>query len=1019
MKIKLQIFTVALCIGLFFFVNTAKAVTTYTFNATGSPHLTASWDKVPGGGHPTFTAAGNVYQFKSAGTLTAVWTVSGASSKVQILSGGTFSDGGFKADFSGATGGCAVASGGTLQIKNSSSVFGTLNLSSPSSTVDYATTAGTQIMLAGIYYNLTISGSATMQLGGSTTVQNVLTINAGKSITLGGGTLSLNGTLSGSGTITGDNSATINIGTSSNLGTLSFTAGSRVLNSLYISNAALGNTVTLGSDLVIQDDGSFLSTFEFDLGTLNLNGHTLSTDVTCQVITLPNTAADGVITGSSTSNLSISCDPSTGLINNSIFMDQTTTGTTNALSCLTLNDGGAAQTLTIGNTLNVIDSIVPKAGTIASGGNVNLMFSSATKTGRVGVMNATGAITGNVTTKIQRPAGNTDWILMGYPGIVPAASDFTVYQGQFPMRCSHCPDGYSGFTSVDYWSETTGLDFSGATGYTEIGNTTDPMSNGVGYWFYMGQTNGTTVAIPITVTGTAQSAAGSGISMPLTANHTGYNLLANPVPSPISWTALRAGNGNVSTTYQVYSPNFPGGANYTTWDVITGGDGSGLLSDIIVPGQGFYAVASANTTLTLFEGAKRSGGSQGLVKLANPTVQSTGVNYFKLYVTGSNNQFNSATFEFNTNAVSGQDVYDAQKLPSGVAGALTVSSAAYGQDLAINALPALTQNYSIPVKMTTSNTGSYQITPADMQNMPNGVCIKLHDNYTGTDYDVLQGSFNVTLTDTETVARFTLNVTVTPLAITTNANQATCHAKNDGLITAVGNDAGPWNYTWKDATGTIVKTTTNKATADSLTGLNNGVYTVEVSTVGSCNSATQTFTITAPASASAIFMASAQVNVGDNVGFTNTSANATNYIWNFGDGDISSMQTPTYVYNNPGTYTITLSAINANCNDTATFKQVIVVNATTGIKQANSGNGNISISNDATGTYIQFDYTNQTKVNITVCNVLGQTLLNNAGLNVVNDKIYLNVADNKNQVLYVTITNLNNNQQTTKKFINN
>ena len=166
-------------------------------------------------------------------------------------------------------------------------------------------------------------------------------------------------------------------------------------------------------------------------------------------------------------------------------------------------------------------------------------------------------------------------------------------------------------------------------------------------------------------------------------------------------------------------------------------------------------------------------------------------------------------------------------------------------------------------------------------------------------------------------------------------------------------------------------------------------------------------------------MASAQVNVGDNVGFTNTSANATNYIWNFGDGDISSMQTPTYVYNNPGTYTITLSAINANCNDTATFKQVIVVNATTGIKQANSGNGNISISNDATGTYIQFDYTNQTKVNITVCNVLGQTLLNNAGLNVVNDKIYLNVADNKNQVLYVTITNLNNNQQTTKKFINN
>ena len=90
------------------------------------------------------------------------------------------------------------------------------------------------------------------------------------------------------------------------------------------------------------------------------------------------------------------------------------------------------------------------------------------------------------------------------------------------MECLNCPDGYSqSFTSVDYWSETAALDLSGATGYTEISNTTDPMSNGTGYWFYMGQAIPTTVAIPITVTGSVASAAGAGITMPLTANHTG------------------------------------------------------------------------------------------------------------------------------------------------------------------------------------------------------------------------------------------------------------------------------------------------------------------------------------------------------------------------------------------------------------------------------------------------------------------------------------------------------------------
>lgn len=50
--------------------------------------------------------------------------------------------------------------------------------------------------------------------------------------------------------------------------------------------------------------------------------------------------------------------------------------------------------------------------------------------------------------------------------------------------------------------------------------------------------------------------------------------------------------------------------------------------------------------------------------------------------------------------------------------------------------------------------------------------------------------------------------------------------------------------------------------------------------------------------------------------FTNTSNNATSYIWGFGDGGTSTEENPTHIYASGGNYKVTLTAINGTDEDT-------------------------------------------------------------------------------------------------------
>ncbi|MFC2090248.1 PKD domain-containing protein [Bacteroidota bacterium] len=68
---------------------------------------------------------------------------------------------------------------------------------------------------------------------------------------------------------------------------------------------------------------------------------------------------------------------------------------------------------------------------------------------------------------------------------------------------------------------------------------------------------------------------------------------------------------------------------------------------------------------------------------------------------------------------------------------------------------------------------------------------------------------------------------------------------------------------------------------------------------------------------------------GDSIHFTNLSLDATSYEWDFGDGTTSVKDNPSTVYETPGSYEVTLNAINEKA--TVPISKTIQINEPTGM----------------------------------------------------------------------------------------
>ncbi len=148
-----------------------------------------------------------------------------------------------------------------------------------------------------------------------------------------------------------------------------------------------------------------------------------------------------------------------------------------------------------------------------------------------------------------------------------------------------------------------------------------------------------------------------------------------------------------------------------------------------------------------------------------------------------------------------------------------------------------------------------------------------------------------------------------------------------------------------------------------------GMFTVyyNVSNYYAC-SATDSTTIIVESPAIASFNSSTPV--GGDVIFTNNSVNATDYYWDFGDGNFSSDVSPNHTYNANGNYTVILYSSNS-CNTDSTF-QVIDIN-NVGIDE-NSANQNVFIYPNPinNNSVITVSINKKSSINIDLLTVTGE-----------------------------------------------
>jgi PKD repeat protein len=263
------------------------------------------------------------------------------------------------------------------------------------------------------------------------------------------------------------------------------------------------------------------------------------------------------------------------------------------------------------------------------------------------------------------------------------------------------------------------------------------------------------------------------------------------------------------------------------------------------------------------------------------------------------------------------------------------------------------------------------------------------------------GNYTVTITDANgceaTSSAVTVNVSNAPVpTVAINGATTLCEGETVTLTASTAD-----SYTWS-----------NNDTTQSIVVSAAGTYNVTTTNTDACDGVGQSANVVIVVNPQPEAIGAIGTVTNFVVNFTNTSANATSYSWDFGDFTSSSAAQPTHAFAASGAYTVTLTAINGDCSDDTTFTVNIVV----GLDELTALNSAVIFPNPASdNATLAIELTEQTTLDVVVMNANGQIVQTVAAGDFEAGKHTLTIdAGNFAQGLYYTVIRSNEATQTIK-----
>ncbi len=550
-----------------------------------------------------------------------------------------------------------------------------------------------------------------------------------------------------------------------------------------------------------------------------------------------------------------------------------------------------------------------------------MITSGPSLTGRIGAITG-GSLSGDVIMQRYIDAGSTNWRFVSSPiadGTIESWDDDFITSGFTGSDYPAFP-----FVSIYKYDET--VLGTNNNGYVGVMNSSEAIDIGRGYSIWCGDTITGTQPFIIDYKGTVNTGT---INFPVTytddpaqpASEDGWNLVGNPYPSSIDWESPSWTKAGINNAIYIWDPDAQQFASYVGGVGINGG------SRYVASSQAFWVQANSTPTLTGTEAVKSSM-DQAFLNTAGPG------NFVKASINGPGGK-DETVIRFDQTASHKFDPSsDARKVFSSNQYVPSILSILDTIEYSINSMNFTAADEEVQLEVKVKGPGSYtiQLTPEIDESLIG--CIFFTDNETNTSFQLNKDtSYTCQLNPSTPLDRFTLRFGQLPES---ESFDATCYGHEDGKIVVAGQGEGPWNYIWRNSNEEIIHKTLAIKTADSLSNLPAGKYSVQITNSGICGEMRVVEEIEQPIKVKSAFKVSEnEVDVKDKVQilFTNISVNANSHSWDFGDGNTSNLKNPQHMYTTPGEFQVRLVVSNSgSCADTMTMN-ILVTDEVTSIDE--------------------------------------------------------------------------------------